>query len=107
MKNMQNRKYSVKFTPIAMSDLDDIYMYIAVQLNNEISADGIINKIKGKVKQLEDFPLSAPLVQDYILQCKGYRMLVVDKYRIFYEVDDNLVIIMRILYGSRDYTEIL
>ena len=41
---MPNKRYSVKFTPIAMNDLEEIYIYIATQLYNEPSASGIIDK---------------------------------------------------------------
>ena len=106
---MSNKQYSVEFTPIAMSDLEEIYIYIATQLHNETSADSIIDKIKHKIKQLETFPLSGAVVQDNLWSCKGYRMLVIDKYLIFYKVeeDEKLVIIVRIIYGSRNYQGLL
>ena len=106
---MPNKQYSVEFTPIAMSDLEEIYIYIATQLYNERSASGIIDKIKDRIKQLETFPLSGAMVQDNVWPCKGYRMLVIEKYLVFYKVDEDekLVIIVRVLCGLRNYPEVI
>jgi addiction module RelE/StbE family toxin len=106
---MDNRKYKVKMTPLAESDLGEIYQYIASNLYNEVSAKDIILSIKQKIKRLEDFPLSCALVRDEVWAQRGYRMLVVGKYLVFYKVDEanKLVIIVRILFGSRDYAELL
>ena len=58
---------------------------------------------------LKTFPHSCPYVLDELLRKRGYRKLVVDHYIAFYLVNEkqNQVIIMRILYGARNYQTFL
>ena len=39
---MKKNKYSVKITPKAYDDLDDIYTYIKNDLNNDVAAKKLI-----------------------------------------------------------------
>ena len=40
---MKKNKYRVKITPIAYEDLDDIYTYIVNDLDNDITAEKLMN----------------------------------------------------------------
>ena len=49
-------KFSVKFSPEALRDLDKIYDYISNTLNSPVAADHTVNKILGKTDFLAENP---------------------------------------------------
>jgi len=102
-------KYKLKFTPIAYEDLDQIFDYIASELKADNAAHHLMNDIEEKITRLKTFPYSCELVKDEALKEKGYRKLIIDNYIAFYIVNEKekLVIIMRIIYGARQYEKIL
>lgn len=106
---MEKNNYSLKFTPIADEDLDEIYHYISCKLFAEGAAITIMNKIENCIMKLEHFPYFGSYVLDEHLKNKGYRKLVIENYIVFYLVNEaeKQVVIMRILFGASDYLNIL
>ncbi len=105
---MEN-KYRVKIVPKAEEDLDDIFYYIAIELNNTSAAEKIINKFSDQIIRLQVFPFSGSLLEDDLLKDKGYRKLIIDNYIVFYIVseEDQQVVIMRVLYGRKKYQDFI
>lgn len=89
--------------------LNRIYDYISKDLDAEIAAINLIEKIEMNLLRLEEFPFSCSLVQDEFLQKKGYRNMIVNNYIGFYLVDEeaNEIVIMRFLYGKQKFEDIL
>lgn len=106
---MPQIKYKIKFTNIANDDLGQIYNYSCEELAAEIAANNLLLKIESSIVRLSIFPESGSLVTDEILRNKGYHRLTVDNYLVFYLVDEEnkQVVIVRILYGGRQYENIL
>lgn len=106
---MSNNTYSLKFTPKAQDDLDEIYIYISSKLFTEIAAEKLLDNIENSIMRLAQFPFSCGFVVDEPLKRRGYRKLIVDNYIVFYLVneEEKQVIIMRILYGASNYQSIL
>jgi len=106
---MPNSNYTLKFTPKAEEDLDEIYDYIAIKLFAETAAESLMDKIENAFMRLEEYPFSCSFVFDEPLKSRGYRKLIVDNYIAFYIVNksEKQVIIMRVLYGASDYKNIL
>ena len=100
-----SNKYKVKFTPVAVNDMDGIYQYIFDTLRAPAAAENLIDAIEQKTKRLEDMPYSCPAVDDEWLKAKDYRKLFVKNYIALYVVSDDkkLVTIMRVVYGASDY----
>lgn len=105
---MPNR-YKLKFTQIANDDLDQIYRYIAGHLNAEKAAADLMDAIESSIMRLKDFPHSGSPVTDDILNSRGYRKLIVQNYIAFYLIDEveKQVVIMRVLFGARQYEDLL
>lgn len=100
-------RYPVRFSPQAISDLDEIHSYISSALNNPEAADRTINKILDKADLLAESPeIGAKLFLDDDL-FSGYRYLVSDNYLAFYRVADDAVYVDRVLYGRRDHMKLL
>ena len=99
----------INFTPDALEDMKEIKAYITDELCSEQSAINTIEKIMKRIRQLADFPeIGAPLSSIISLEVP-YRFLVCGNYTAFYKVegDDDEVHIIRVLYGRRNFMQIL
>jgi toxin ParE1/3/4 len=101
--------YTIKMTPKAANDLDDIYRYISEKLFATSAATNILERIEKEIMRLRKFPFSCNYVADEYLRNKGYRKLIVDNYVALYLIEEEKeqVIIMRVLYGKRKYENLL
>ena len=102
-------KYKILFTRTAYADLHGIYKYIREELLNINSAITIVSEIEERIDILKEFPLTGSPVQEAILASMGYRKLIIHDYVALYTVDEQQkeVRIIRIIYGKRDYQELL
>jgi toxin ParE1/3/4 len=95
-------KYQIDVTEAAEKDLIEIVDYIAD--DNPGAALKLAGKIEKNILKLAVHPLIGAIPKVRRLARKGYRMLIVDDYLVFYVVlDDKRVEIRRILSGKRDY----
>lgn len=98
-------KYNVRIYPAAKQDLMDIIDYL-----NTLSPEAALryyNLLTEQIASLSHMPERCPRPRDLALAAKGYRCLIVEKYLVFYVVDEDVVQIRRILYGRRDYHALL
>lgn len=84
----------VVFAPAADGDLDSIAAYIA--LDNPRAAVTLIRELRARCLSLKDFPLRGRRVN------AEHRALVASPHLIFYRVQDDTVVIVRILHGAQD-----
>ena len=97
----------INYSPAALEDLREIKSYISEELCSEPAAINTIEKIMKRIHQLADFPdLGAPLSSIIDLEVP-YRFLVCGNYIAFYKTDADNVYIIRVLYGKRNYMQIL
>jgi addiction module RelE/StbE family toxin len=101
--------YDLRIMPMAEEDLDGIFEYIANTLEAPVAANRLMLRIEKAIQTLRDTPRIGPKCQDEILGSKGYRKLIIDNYIAFYLVndEDRSVIVMRVIYGRRNYTALL
>lgn len=100
-------KHKILYSKESRRDLDEIWDYIASELQNPIAAERIVNSIMDAVNQLADFAeTGAPLTSVADIE-SDYRFLVTGNYLTFYRVYENEVFVDRVLYGRRDYMRIL
>ena len=106
---MENENYRIRYTPLAYEDLDEIDSYITDTLCNESAAEQLLAEMERSINQLRQFPQIGSKVEDAYLAEKGYRKLVVENYLVFHLINEAAkeVIIMRILYGAREYHKLL
>lgn len=102
-------KYRIEITKPAEDDLSKIVMYIAKELLEPSIAERTINKISGAIITLEEFPYRNALVAEERLAKRGIRKIIIDNYIAYYIVEENLkkVTVIRILYGKRDWMNLL
>jgi toxin ParE1/3/4 len=98
-------KYKVLIFPTGKRGLQEIIDYI----NEQASFDDfkLYDDITVQVASLAELPFRHPLIKNPILRLKGYRVLVVHSYLVFYVVVGDVVQIRRILHGKRQYDFLL
>ncbi len=97
--------YEVRIYPAAKQDLLDIIDYL-----NTLSPDAALryyDLLTGQIASLAQLPERCPRPKDLALAAKGYRVLIVENYLVFYVVSGRTVQIRRILYGRREYRALL
>lgn len=106
---MSKNNYSLKFTPKASEDLEQIYGYVSEKLFNNTAANNLLEKIEVGIINLKNFPYSGSFVSDELLKSKGYRKLIIENYIAFYLINEpeKQVVIMRIIYGAQNYQDFL
>ena len=60
-----------------------------------------------RIEMLALFPESGPLLSSVVNVATDYRFLVCGNYTAFYRYEQNIVYIVRVLYGRRDFMRIL
>jgi plasmid stabilization system protein ParE len=94
-------EYTIRLLRIAEEDLAEILLYIAADCPS--AANRIATKIEKNLKLLLRNPYLGRLPNDRRLMELGYRYLVVDDYLVFYTIEDQDILVHRILHGARDY----
>jgi len=98
-------KYKIVYLPIAVKDLQEAFDYIF--LDKPLAAKVFLNDIDRNVLKLKDFSNIGIIPKDTYLKYKGYKILIVDNYLIFYLIKKDTIEIQRILHGKRKYQFII
>ena len=98
---------SLKIFPLAQTDLEQIFDYIAVELCNPKAAVDQINAFETAFAAVCSYPESCPLVNNEYVKDKSLRKLVVNHYIAFYRVKGEEIQVVRVLYGMRNYEVLL
>ena len=98
-------KFGYRLTKRAESDLDGIVSYITVDLANPQAASDFVDKLQDTIEEARAFPESCSLVDNEFLYIKK----LVGNYIMYYLLDigENIIYILRIVYGKRNLDEIL
>ena len=100
-------KYPYKFSKIATEDLRKITDYISYVLLNPSASEKLVYEFFDALERISLFPLSCSLVQNKLIKEQGLRKLIVQKYILFYKFEENEIRVVRILYGMRNYSNLL
>jgi toxin ParE1/3/4 len=92
-------------SPEADRDLDDIWLYIARQSGSVDTAERLIDLITDRFFLLSRHPYLGR-ARDQDLR-PGLRSFPVGAYVIVYRIQEADVVILRVLHGSRNITELL
>jgi len=101
--------YRIIRTNKAEEQLRDVLLYRAELTGNTKSALELLDRFEQDIRQLERFPESGVLPRYNVLRRRGFRVLISDKYLIFYKVDNEsgTVLIHAIVDGRRDYLNLI
>jgi plasmid stabilization system protein ParE len=93
------KKYLVEFTKTAESDIYRTWADIAA--DNPIAADRWLGNVRKTAGRLETFPLAFEVIPESKGWGIEYRQKLFGNYRIIYRVDDERVIVLRVIHGAR------
>jgi len=94
-------KYTVRLLRVAEDDFNEMITYIAAE--NRAAAEMIATKIEKNLTRLSFYPCLGKIPKDEELSRLGYRFLVVENYLIFYTIEEQTILIHRIIHGARNY----
>lgn len=102
-------KYKILRADKADEQLRDIIFYIANDSGSTDIALNYLEKIEKAIKRLEDFPDSGSIPKYSVLRKQGYRIVIVERYLVFYKVnyDEHIVMIYAIIDGRREYRNLI
>lgn len=101
-------KYTVEFLSTALNDMTEIISSF-VMLGSKQGAIRIKDKMNSAVGQILHFPYSGITVPELKMSKMGFRMVVVEKYLMFYKIfeDEKKVIFYRVLNGRTNYPSLM
>ena len=93
--------YEIRYLSTAEKDMVDIFKYI--MKDNPLAAASQLDKFDRSISHLELNPFIGKIPNDDRLKKLGYRILIVEKYLVFYVAKNKTVQIRRIIHGARRY----
>ena len=94
---------AIVFSPKASEDLDNIKEYIEKELKSPIAANNRIIEMLDAIDQLAIFPELGPSLKGIVKTLARYRYLSVANSIVFYRIELDKVLIIRILGSKMDY----
>ena len=100
-------KYNVVIEVPAVSDIDDIFDYISNVLKEPNAAERICDSIETAIYSLRQLPLRYAVIDEEPFASREIRKIPVKSYIVFYTVDNSEVHILRVMYGRRDWHNLI
>jgi len=98
-------KYTLRYLPIAQTDLIEIFDFIAQDNPNRALA--FVEKLDKRIGVLAQHPLLGRTPRHPKLQEYGYRVLILESYLVFYIIRGETVEIHRVVHGSRNLDHLI
>lgn len=99
-------EYLVKYSRKAISDLERIREEVFQACQDQDTTDKYLTELVTKINEKKTFPESgSPLI--FLGLFTGYRFVVYKAYIAFYTIENNMVLVDRILLGKSDYLSII
>lgn len=95
------------FLPQAADDLNAIADYLARTLCAPGAAAGFLRELRQRLETVRRFPDSGPLIRNEYVSDKTLRKLIVGHYVAFYRAEPGRIVVVRVLYGMRNFEELL
>lgn len=104
---MENR-YGLKFTPIAISDIDEAMIYISGNLANPAAANRLFEELEEAIDKIRCFPYAFADCSYYMVSDKNIRHIRVNNYILIYEIveERKMIHVLRFRYSKTDFTQI-
>ena len=101
--------YRIERTAKAEEQLRDIILYRAELTGSVDTALELLDKMEAGISTLSRFPESGAPPRYGALRARGYRVLIIEKYLLFYKVShsQSLVTIYAVVDGRRDYLNLI
>ena len=99
------KRYKIQITDKALSDMEEIYNYIAEQLQAPETAMGQYNRIATAIETLDLFPERIKLMETEEERAMELRQMPVDNFSVFFHIREERVIVTNVLYSASDISK--
>ncbi len=96
------KHYKIQITDSALSNMEEIYNYIAEQLQAPEAAMGQYNRIADAIETLDTFSERVKLMETEEESTLELRQMLVDNFSLFFHIRGERVIITNVLYSASD-----
>lgn len=94
--------YQIQYSPTAIRDLDRVWAEVCEASKEPEIASRYVSDLMDRVAEKRDFPKSAsPLY--YEGSFTGYYFVVFKAYMAFYRIQDDQILVDRVVFGRSDY----
>lgn len=101
------KKYNIEYSKESKQDLIEIKKYIKYNLQEPEVAQKLISKIRKEINTLKKNPEIYTIIDEDIIKKLEIRKLIIDNYIVFYRIKNNNIQIVRIMYGRRNWINLL
>ena len=101
------KKYNIEYSRESKEDLIEIKQYIKYNLQEPEMANKLILKIRKSIKALKNNPEIYTIIDDDVIRKLEIRKLIIDNYIVFYRIKNDTIEIVRIMYGKRNWINLL
>ncbi len=103
---MSSRTYKIKFSPLAMRDMDTVWDGVYEASKSFDIADEYVSEFTDKIVKKKDYPRSGiPLTYKGLFT--GFYFVNYKKYNAFYRVNEDYIEVARVLLATMDYMVVL
>ena len=99
------KRYKIQITDKALYDMEEIYNYIAEQLQAPETAMGQYNRIATAIETLDLFPERIKLMETEEERAMELRQMPVDNFSVFFHIREERVIVTNVLYSASDISK--
>ena len=100
-------KYSIEYSKESKQDLIGIKKYIKYNLQEPEIAQKLILEIRNEINNLKHNPEIYSIIDDDLIKKLEIRKLIVNNYIVFYRIKKENIEIVRIMYGRRNWINLL
>ena len=100
-------RYNIEYSRESKQDLIGIKQYIKYNLQEPETAQKLITKIRNEINNLKHNPEMYSIIDDDRIKKLEIRKLIVNNYIVFYRIKKENIEIVRIMYGRRNWINLL
>ena len=104
---MEEKRYKLRFLPLFEDDLSAIVDYICNWLHNPIAAANLVDAVEHAIQERQTCAEAFEPYRSKRERKYPYYRIHVKNYTVFYVVIDDVMEIRRILYGRRNYQNMI
>lgn len=101
------KRYNLEYSKESKQDLIGIKQYIKYNLQEPEIAQKLVSKIRKEINSLKNNPEIYAIIDDDIIRKLEIRKLIVDNYIVFYRIKNSNIQIVRVMYGRRNWINLL
>lgn len=98
------KEYTVKITPYALRQMQEIIRYISTTFQSPDSAVKWLDTVKKEIASLSSMPARIPLTEEEPWHSQGIHKMVVKNFLVYFWIDDgrSCVWVTAVIYGRRN-----